>query len=140
MIAIGTADQPLYVFPIGSDGQSFVLENARTINAGGNASGTPTSLPSVPEKGPQCFRAAGDRHTGPTLLAFPSKEPVHVDQRNVAESTILFLKPLQKPLDVPALIVEGDRGQAAFVLQLSGKVRNLVCERGGLDLGPLQNL
>src|SRR5882672_6543066 len=54
----------------------------------------------VPEKGPQCFRAAGDRHTGPTLLAFPGKERVHVDQRNVAESTILFLKPLQKLLDV----------------------------------------
>ena len=101
----------------------------------------PTAMPAVHhprsacvfKEGTQGFGAGGHRYAAPPLFSIGSQKGIHIFQGNIVERTILFAKPVQELLHVPALITDGGRGQTELVSPMCGKIGNPFRQRH--DLG-----
>src|SRR6266849_1501783 len=114
-IAAGAGDQSLHLRPRWADRETFVLEQTRAIYTRGDAGHTPAAYCRMSKESTQSFGVGGHRHTAPTLLSFGSQKGIHIFQRNIVETTILFAQPAQEFLHMPALIPNGGRRQTALV-------------------------
>src|ERR1035438_7237636 len=90
--------------------ESFVLEQPRAINPGGDAGPTPSADSRMSKESTQSFGAGRHRETAPTPLSVAGQKRVHIFQGNIVERSILRAQPGQELLHLPALTADGGRG------------------------------
>ena len=106
-----------------------MLEQARTINPGGDAGHTPSACGRMSKESTQSFGTARHRDTTPTPFSVVGQKRIHIFQGNIVERMILLAQPAQELLHMPALSADGDGRQAALVALVSSKVGKPVCKR-----------
>src|SRR5205085_1069338 len=77
-IPLGTGDQSLYVRPGRTGWKSFVPEQARAINAGGDAGRTPSAYCRMSKECTESFGAGGHRYTTPTSLSVAGQKRIYI--------------------------------------------------------------
>src|SRR4029077_1962969 len=121
-IAFAAGDQSLHVRPGWTGRKSFVLKESWTINASSDVGRTPSARRRMAKESAQCLDAGGHRPTAPTALSIAGQKRIHIFQANIVERTILLAQPTQKLLYMPSLAANGDCGQTALAVLVSGKV------------------